>query len=204
MALKTIVKVGNVSNLSDARYCSGMGVQYLGFSLEKDNDNYVDPDTLKSIKEWVVGPEIVGEFFTSDPDAVKEAVEKYPIDVVQVTDIDVFKTVNTIGLPIILAFDVSTYQSADKLQVDMGLLKDQVAFFLLYKTDRTVLQKEDILTLAEDFKIMIGYGIDKDSLDSWLDNESVLGICLKGSIEIKPGFKDYDELADILEVLEMD
>ena len=25
MALKTFVKVGNISNLSDARYCAGMG-----------------------------------------------------------------------------------------------------------------------------------------------------------------------------------
>jgi phosphoribosylanthranilate isomerase len=51
---------------------------------------------------------------------------------------------------------------------------------------------------------MVGYGIDKDNVGSWIDNTHILGICLKGSIEVKPGFKDYDELADILEMLEVD
>ena len=32
--LKTIVKVSEVNNLSDARYCAGMGVEYIGFSMD--------------------------------------------------------------------------------------------------------------------------------------------------------------------------
>jgi phosphoribosylanthranilate isomerase len=31
MPLKTFVKVGCITNLSDARYCAGMGVDMLGF-----------------------------------------------------------------------------------------------------------------------------------------------------------------------------
>ncbi len=37
MALKTIVKVGNITNLSDARYCAVMGVDMLGFCLNKQS-----------------------------------------------------------------------------------------------------------------------------------------------------------------------
>ena len=32
MPLKTFVKVGNITNLSDARYCAGMGVDMLRIS----------------------------------------------------------------------------------------------------------------------------------------------------------------------------
>lgn len=34
MALKTFVKISGVNNLSDARYCAGMGVNQLGFNIE--------------------------------------------------------------------------------------------------------------------------------------------------------------------------
>jgi len=205
MALRTIVKVGSISNLSDARYCSGMGVQYLGFSLDSDNENYVDPQTLKSIREWVVGPRIVGEFSTSDLDSITNTIERYDIDAIQISDIEVCNTITSIDLPVILALDISTFENPVELREVMAKVNDRVAFFLLYKSkDNTDIQKEDLLVLANDFRIMVGYGIDVSSIGSWIDNTNIYGICLKGSIEIKPGFKDYDELADILEMLEID
>jgi phosphoribosylanthranilate isomerase len=204
MALKTTVKVGNVSNLSDARYCSGMGVQYLGFSLDRDNENYVDPDTLKSIKDWVVGPEIVGEFLTSDQRAIEESIQQYELDCIQISDVNVCEALAPMSIPVILALDISTYQNPTELSAVMTQTQDLVDFFLLFKSNSTVIQTEDVFTLARDFKIMVGYGIDKDSIHSWIDKTNVFGICLKGSTEIKPGFKDYDELADILELLEVE
>jgi phosphoribosylanthranilate isomerase len=48
MALKTKVKAGNITNLSDARYCAGMGVDWLGFPAD-----VVNPDTFKEITNWV-------------------------------------------------------------------------------------------------------------------------------------------------------
>jgi phosphoribosylanthranilate isomerase len=51
---------------------------------------------------------------------------------------------------------------------------------------------------------MIGFQIDRQSIHAWIDETDIFGISLKGSTEIKPGFKDYDELADILEEIELD
>jgi len=204
MALRTTVKVGGISNLSDARYCSGMGVKYLGFTLDQNSDNYVDSDTLKTIKDWVVGPEIVGEFFTSDLGAIKEAVEKYAIDAIQVSDIEVCKRAITLDLPVIFAMDISVFQNPVELKKIMAEVEDRITFFLFFKTENTGLKKDDVLAIARDFKIMIAYGIDKENLEEWIEKSNIYGICLKGSSEIKPGFKDYDELADILELLEVD
>lgn len=205
MALRTTVKVGSISNLSDARYCSGMGVQYLGFSLDSDNENYVDPETLKSIKEWVVGPRIVGEFSTSDLDSIENIIEQYDIDAIQISDREVCNMITSTDLPIILALDISTFENPGELREVMAQVNVRVAFFLLYQSEDNIdIRKEDVLALANDFKIMVGYGIDKDTVGSWIDNTNILGICLKGSIEVKPGFKDYDELADILEMLEVE
>ena len=61
MALKTTVKVSKVNNLSDARYCAGMGVNQLGFNIEPDHENYTDPKSFKELADWVSGVEFVGE-----------------------------------------------------------------------------------------------------------------------------------------------
>ena len=47
MGLRTSVIVNGVNNLSDARYCAGMGVDVIGFNLKLDDPNRVQPQMLK-------------------------------------------------------------------------------------------------------------------------------------------------------------
>ena len=39
--LSTIVKISQVTNLSDAGYCAGMGVEMIGFMIDEDSESYV-------------------------------------------------------------------------------------------------------------------------------------------------------------------
>jgi len=204
MSLKTEVKVGNISNLSDARYCAGMGVQYLGFSMDNEADHYVDQNTLKTIKEWIVGPKIVGEFSRLDP-----ASQDYPtfveeLDCIEISDPDSIEAAGNTGLKVIFKQDITNIESARELEVILNNLKDSVQFFLLERSPGPGINNKDILDLASRFKIMIGFEIDHQSIHSWIDETDIFGISLKGGTEIKPGFKDYDELADILEEIEVD
>jgi len=204
MALKTIVKVGNISNLSDARYCSGMGVQYLGFSLDSNSKDYVDKNTLKTIKDWIVGPVIAGELPSSNLPAIKETIEQYDIDCIEISNPEIFSMSSMITLPVILKLNISAFQNPEELRNVMAYANDKVLFFLLDKSANAVIQTDDILKLAAHFKIMIGYAIDKNNIHSWIDGTEIYGISLKGGSEIKTGFKDYDELADILEEIEVE
>ena len=52
MALKTSVIINEVINLSDARYCAGMGVDYIGFRIDENHDKYVD---LENFNESQIG-----------------------------------------------------------------------------------------------------------------------------------------------------
>ena len=49
MALSTIVKVGSIRNLSDARYCAGMMVDVLGFSINPNDKNYIKEEETQDI-----------------------------------------------------------------------------------------------------------------------------------------------------------
>jgi phosphoribosylanthranilate isomerase len=78
MALKTFVKVSTVNNLSDARYCAGMYVNWLGFNLEESSPDYLSPEKFTEITEWLSGLEYVGEFENSHPDTIRYPLHPNP------------------------------------------------------------------------------------------------------------------------------
>jgi phosphoribosylanthranilate isomerase len=204
MSLKTEVKVGNISNLSDARYCAGMGVQYLGFSMDSNSDQYVDQNTLKTIKEWIVGPKIVGEFSKIDPDSQIYSSLEEELDYIEITDPDSIDVAEKTGIPVILKLDITNIKSIPGLKEILDNLNNRVQFFLLDGFPGPDIKNMDILNLSSQYRIMIGFKMDQQSIHAWIDGTNIFGISLKGGTEIKPGFKDYDELADILEEIEVD
>lgn len=204
MSLKTEVKVSSISNLSDARYCAGMGVQYLGFSMDRDSEHFVDQKTLMTIKEWIVGPRIVGEFSRLDPVNYDYSALSEDVDCIEISDPESIEMAAKIKLPLILNLDLATLKSVSKLEEILNYTRDRIQFFLFEKSPGPEIENVDILNLASRYKIMIGFEIDKQSIHSWIDGTDIFGISLKGGTEIKPGFKDYDELADILEEIELD
>ena len=68
MALKLRVKLGGVNNLSDARYAAGMGVEAIGFGIDKEQQGFLDPEAMHAISDWIAGIEIVGETDSNLPE----------------------------------------------------------------------------------------------------------------------------------------
>ena len=66
----------------------------------------------------------------------------------------------------------------------------------------------DALKILKDFSkkhsVLLGFGINKKNIKDLLSKTHIKGIELKGGSEISPGLKDFDDLADILEILEME
>ncbi|MFT6971874.1 MAG: phosphoribosylanthranilate isomerase, partial [Roseivirga sp.] len=83
MALKTFVKVSGINNLSDARYCAGMGVNQVGFEIEEGSPNYVDQQSFKEIKGWLSGVEFVGEI-NGSVGSIANLVKDYGLDAIQI------------------------------------------------------------------------------------------------------------------------
>src|SRR6185369_1389083 len=65
--LITKVKVGQVTNLSEARYCAGMGVDFLSFPISS-----IDPKTYLEITGWVAGPKFGVEVDAKNISNVRE------------------------------------------------------------------------------------------------------------------------------------
>ena len=82
MSLKYFVKVGNVNNLSDARYCSAMGVNQLGFKLSGFGNNDSTIDNIKEIIRWINGVDIVAEFDNNDVEFINSIIMKKLLKIV--------------------------------------------------------------------------------------------------------------------------
>lgn len=206
MALKTIVKISNVTNLSDARYCAGMGVDMLGFSMDEQSPEYVDPKKLAEIRSWVAGVRIVGETTSTDLTQLEQLLDQYQPDVLQITESALLPYVSTFDKPVILALDLSLL-SLEQLEA-LASTPVAGADFLLLESRAALHLDSDLSAkinqLANRHPVLLGAGFTASSVDALLSTLPVQGIALQGGDEERPGNKEFGELMDILEVLETD
>ena len=206
MGLKTFVKIGDISNLSDARYCAGMGVDILGFRIDPQDPARVTPDKFKSITEWVSGVDLAGEFYASSLSEIRESAAGYALDYLQVNQWDYPEALADLELPVIMETTIDENTDVQSLAAQMAYHKPWVAFYIISSSSEASCQKflNEIASEEPGVPIILGCGITEENANELVEKAFVKGIALKGSEEIKPGYKDYEELAGILESLEVE
>ena len=70
------LKLNHIKSLHDARYCSAVGVELLGFRFGNDADDGLAPAAVAEIMEWLSGPESVGEFQYESPEEIGEVAQQ--------------------------------------------------------------------------------------------------------------------------------
>lgn len=203
MALKTFVKISNVTNLSDARYCAGMGVDLIGFNIDPTDENYIAPEKSIEIANWLAGVEFVGEYHGDNVEVVKAALETYPLHYVEYSHPELADQVSSLGLPAIFKTDWPGERGIEEWIDILRYCKDKAEYMLVDGIEQYDENTVDRLRkISQTFPVLLGGNLQPDSVVSLMEKTQCKGIALKGSEEIKPGFKDYDELAEILEILE--
>lgn len=191
--LKVFVKVGNIKNLSDARYSAGMGVDQLGFEIGTE-ENQVSETTYLAIRDWVSGTEFVKE---SDENSHESDI---PFDLYETSSMAHADSLLLKGKKVILKLPLEKVLSMEELpSIDYE--------YLLLTTSAAAFKENSskIKNLATKRTIVLNITDNiTPTLLADLTSMEIKGIALTGGDEIRPGFKDYDELADILEQLEID
>lgn len=204
MSLKTLVKISGVTNLSDARYCAGMGVDMLGFSMDTDSPNYVEPSKFSEIRGWVAGVQIVGETSAIDPERIEQLLQTYQPDVLQIDEPALLPYLSTFDRSLILRVNV-LHTTLDQLDT---LFQTSVigADFILLESNSAIHMDDDFKTLlqrlAAKHPILLSTGISVQNIHNLLDELPIRGIALNGSHEDQPGNKEFGELMDVLEAIE--
>ena len=195
MALRTFVKINKVNNLSDARYCAGMGVDMMGFSIDENDPDFVSPSKFKEISGWLSGVEFVGEFHDPTSSEIIKKISAYSLQTVQLDTLDHLNEVKRHGYQVILAWPL-----ADINLLPFNLDCDYLMLTSLVPPVATGI--DDIRERTGRLKVLLDCGIQDTNVDNLLQATGAYGIALTAGHEIKPGYKDFDELADILEALE--
>jgi phosphoribosylanthranilate isomerase len=207
MALRTFVKISQVNNLSDARYCAGMGVAMLGFNLEPGTLHYVAPEKFRELSEWVAGVGFAAEFTDADPATIKRLLPEYPVDYLQTDKAEYLEELHRLELPLILRIVVNAGTDPNDVELLLTQFQQQVAFFLLEAEDEITANNslfKSLLSFGSKYELIADFGFEADSISGILEQYPLKGIALKGGEEIRAGYKDFDALADILEALEVD
>ncbi len=196
MLLKTKVKVGNITNLSDARYCAGMGVDMLGFPIGMGVGR-ISIETFQEIAAWVAGPEFILELPDKiDRDLVEKVTLMESIKHIQL-NMDQFESLRS--TPVNSSFIINTNLDEWKQKRHELIKVDSIAYLIL---DDNKPDWNQIKEINSTQPVLIPYAHlppDSDAAEF-----PIAGILLEGTSEDKPGQKDYDQLATVLESLSMD
>lgn len=171
-----------------------MSVDMLGFSVINGRENYVSPELFKEMRGWFTGPSIVTEIYGIEKhEDLAAIIQAYLPDLVEGAFNDI-KKLHSAFASYILS---TTYEEVKAHEDELGIYRNQIAYLII--PEATPL--EQIEELSKIHKVLLRI----DSLnpeDSKLHNAHTKGIALQGSSEDKPGLKNYDALASVLEKLE--
>ncbi len=211
--LKTTIKASAIANLTDARYFSAWGVDWLGFCLDEQHPNYISPNTFHAMREWLAGPKIVGELGPIlDIEQLHQLIEELKLDAIQVSGFTPNKEIAHLSghIPLIREQVVETWTDLSNLTSDWKDWEDLVEFFLLdfeknrlswsaLKAQKEIL--EQLQQLGKQYPIMLSIPFKAHEYEELMQNLELYGLSLKGGEEEKVGYKSFDELDELYEVL---
>lgn len=207
------IKATSISNLTDARYFAAWNAEWLGFSLEMGNSNYTRPQDVKEIKDWLVGPKIVGEFgLGQTAEEIQASIELLQLDAIQLSMFaDNALTTQLKDITIIKEWVVESLDELAAFATQCEQLKDQVQYFYLdlekngidWQSIANNPKALDLLkNLCQEYAILISLVCPASDLESFINAIQPHGLSLQGGEEEKVGVKSFDDLDEIFEQLE--
>jgi len=204
--MRTKLKICGITDLADARYLAGEGVDYLGFVQHEDSPRYVVPSLVSDMLEWLYGPESVGVFVNKSAEEVNQIAATAGFDYVQLHGEESPETCRAVERPIIKAIRVRHDASSDQLRAIMERYDGLVEHFLLDTHNSSVwggtgesfnwrLARE----LSTDYSIFLAGGIDADNIERAVKTMRPFAIDLSSGVESAPGVKSFEKVDAFLD-----
>ncbi len=189
--LKKKVIASSINNLTDARYFAGWMVDAFIFSIDPHSPNYLNPQEIGTFQSWVEGP----EYYLELSDELYGQAEKYLVDL------------NCQGLCI--PFSKRSLIASLDIPVIYTLEENELEDYLaLDSTEKAIIHSEKSISeisaiVGSTSRIELYYDIINQQISTEeLLESNLTGFNVHGSPEEKVGFKSYDELDEIFEVLQ--
>lgn len=208
--LKTKVKASKITNLTDARYFSAWEVKYIGFNLEEGNESYIEPHKVKAMKEWLQGPEFVGEFGSfPNVDLISQLADALELNAVQVGNLcslEIVKQLHEKEIPVIKEITWNEGSNWELVKKEYADFAPFVEIFLIdFSLNNYAIGdfSKELKEISSLHPTLIDANIESASIESFLENIQPLGLAVKGGDEEKVGYKSFDDVDEIFEALEI-
>ncbi|TGD80354.1 hypothetical protein [Hymenobacter wooponensis] len=205
MALIVPVMVRCINNLSDARYCAGMGADCLTFRLDPAWSDHLTPEAVQELGGWVSGVQLIGEFDTLPVTEINALARtcglhgvllhrRRPAQELTQLELPVYKL--TSWIPDMLPEDV-----------ELRFREQQASYagFVLADAPLPLPSTAEINRLTEQarrYALWLGEGFAPTNIRQLVETVRPAGIVLEGGHEIKPGLRDFEEMEAVFEALE--
>lgn len=195
--LKIKVKANAITNLTDARYFAAREVDWLGFCFDETSESHITPQAMFAMKEWVDGVKFIGEFRDTKVANILDHVEKLGLDAVQVDEL--------IGIDVLIELsDVLIFKEINiTADSDRDFVANLMEQFAPYCAHFIFIIENEMPDWIEEYSENYSVWIDGNIPIEQVIDSTFQGICLKGGVEEKVGFKSFDELDEILDLLEI-
>ncbi len=198
MALITKVKASLVNNLSDARYFSAAGVDWLGFCLDPEHPAFVVPEIVKEIAEWLHGIEVIGEFGNQTPDIIADTATQLQLEKMQIP----------VGLAADERFrEFKIFGVVDLEDSTTERQFDEVEYLVLKATGKnwnqlSAYKKGLIREISESHQVLLDIPCAPSDYENILKSYPIAGVNIYGGNETEPGIGSFDDLDAVFEVLD--
>lgn len=201
MSDHTHIKLGGITNLSDARYAASAGVHYIGFCFDPASSHYLPPIKAKEMMDWISGGYLVAEFGRQSLQEIKDLCELLQVNVIEVENNLLPDELKELDKAVIKKINADDFPW-DNLMIEINAYNPVVDAFHLYSSHTGLpYPTEKLKTLCNDYKIIWGAPLTTDYIREVVESIHPYAINLHGGDEEKPGIRDFDELGEVLDLL---
>ncbi len=197
------IKGSHITNLTDARYFAAWGAEWLGFCLDINAEKYISPDKIIEIKEWVDGAKITLEFGNQSLDEIQAIVEKIKPHTIEIPIENFTSQYFDLNVEMILRIDSIASMTSILVNESVYFLIDFSKLHLSWekiKANPELLNL--IISLSKQVNLILDINFSKENIEEIIEKIPFYAMNLKGGEEEKVGFKSFEILDDILEILE--
>lgn len=201
MSFLTKIKLGNVTNLSDARYAAAVGINYIGFCFDPSSHNYIAPIKAKEMIDWITGSFIVAEFGDQSFSEINDISELLNVNVIELDNRLLPDEIPAFGKPVIKKIDVSGFDTG-QLKKEIASYKEVCDAFHLYSSGSWAhLSEMELKSVFSNAQVIWGFEVSETTVKDIIQTYLPFAINISGGMEEKAGIKDFDELNELLDTI---
>ena len=190
--------IRGINNLSDARYCAGMGADKLTFILDPALPGHLDTKTVKELAGWIAGVELIGEFSQLSAHDINAISAECSLDAV------LLRSPRTVAELAEIAPPVYIELAGDAPFFTQTLPGSIVGLVVELPASASAETLAALKQLASERPLWLGPGLLPERALDLAKQLHLAGLSFPSGDEVKPGLRDFDQLEAVFEALEIE